>query len=109
MPYVTLKGCFMFQRNKLAGVVAGVVLAVGATAASATTIDFTNASTGTSGTAGNVGWTLTAGTTVGLAGTANNSQLFDGQALPGPAHTRVPHVVWVQFEAHDGLVALPVR
>jgi hypothetical protein len=69
----------MFQRNKLAGVVAGVVLAVGATAASATTIDFTKASTGTSGTAGNVGWTLTAGTNVGIAGTANNSQLFDGQ------------------------------
>jgi hypothetical protein len=69
----------MFQRNKLAGAIVGAVLAVGASAAAATTIDFTKASTGTSGMAGNVGWTLTAGTNVGLPGVANNSQLFDGQ------------------------------
>jgi hypothetical protein len=64
----------MFERNWLAGALLGSAIAMGAGAASAATIDFTNAATGTTG----FGWTLTAGTTNGGAATPNNSQAFDG-------------------------------
>ncbi len=68
----------MFMTKKFAGAVVGAALALAASVASATTIDFTKASTGTSGTVGNRSWTLTAGSSSGWA-VANNSQLFDGQ------------------------------
>ena len=55
-----------------AGAVLG--LAVMSGAAAAATIDFTKASTGTSGTIGSITWTMSSN-----IGTPNNSQLFDGQ------------------------------
>lgn len=61
-----------------AGALAGLALTAGASAANAYVIDFTNASTGTTGTLfqGAVSWTLTSN------GILNNSQSFDGNTTP---------------------------
>ncbi|SPH24101.1 hypothetical protein DEA8626_03150 [Defluviimonas aquaemixtae] len=61
-----------------AGAIAGLFMAVGASAANAYVIDFTSASTGTSGSLfqGAITWTMTA------SGTLNNSQAFDGNSVP---------------------------
>lgn len=61
-----------------AGAVAGLFLAASASVANAYVIDFTRASTGTSGSLfqGAITWTMTA------SGVPNNSQAFDGNALP---------------------------
>jgi hypothetical protein len=56
----------------ISGAVVG--LAIMSCAAGATTIDFTNAATGKTGTIGSITWTMTSN-----IGTPNNSQLFDGQ------------------------------
>lgn len=63
----------------VSGAVAGAVMALGAGAASADLIDFTSASTGTTGTlfGGSVTWNMTA------SGVLNNSQAFDGTATAG--------------------------
>jgi hypothetical protein len=53
---------------------AAVGLAMLTVGAGAATIDFTNASTGKTGTVGSVTWTMSSN-----IGTPNNSQLFDGQ------------------------------
>lgn len=65
----------MFGVKWVAGAIAGATLAVGAVAAQANVIDFTSASTGTTGSLqGGVTWSMTA------SGQLNNSQLFDGKA-----------------------------
>ncbi len=68
----------MVTLKKLATGVAGVALALGVSAASASVIDFTRASTGTTGSilGGSVTWTMTAN------GVLNNSQAFDGLTTP---------------------------
>ncbi|MFM2354562.1 MAG: hypothetical protein RLZZ528_298 [Pseudomonadota bacterium] len=68
----------MFGLKTLAAAVTGVSLAFAAGAASATVIDFTDASTGHSGAlfGGSVTWTMTA------SGALNNSQAFDGKTTP---------------------------
>jgi hypothetical protein len=68
----------MFGLNKVFGLVTGIALAAGLSAANATVIDFTSAGTGTSGSLfkGAVTWTLTSN------GTLNNSQAFDGNPTP---------------------------
>ncbi len=60
------------------GAVAGLVLAAGASVANAYVIDFTKASTGTSGSLfqGSVTWQMTA------SGILNNTQAFDGNSTP---------------------------
>lgn len=60
----------------VSGAVAGAVMALGAAAGNAYTIDFTDANTGATGTlfGGSVSWTMTA------SGILNNSQAFDGTA-----------------------------
>lgn len=69
----------MVSLKKTAAIVAGIVLAAGVSAASAHVIDYTKGTTGTSGSilGGSVNWTMTAN------GILNNSQLFDGNAVPG--------------------------
>ncbi|HQU70143.1 MAG TPA: VPLPA-CTERM sorting domain-containing protein [Albidovulum sp.] len=64
----------MFGAKWVAGAVTGAMMALGAIAANAYTIDFTSAGTGTSGSlfGGSVTWNMTA------SGILNNSQLFDG-------------------------------
>lgn len=64
--------------NWCSGAIAGLAMLAGASAASANVIDFTSASTGTSGSIlnGTVSWTMTA------SGVLNNSQSFDGNAAP---------------------------
>ena len=56
----------------------GAILALGVSAANAAVVDFTSASTGTSGSlfGGSVAWNMTA------SGILNNSQLFDGKSKP---------------------------
>ena len=68
----------MVTLKKMVAGVAGVALALGVSAASASVIDFTRASTGTTGTilGGTVNWTMTAN------GVLNNSQAFDGKTTP---------------------------
>lgn len=68
----------MFDKNKVAGALAGLALGAVASAANAYVIDFTKASTGTSGSLfqGAVSWQLTA------SGILNNSQAFDGTSAP---------------------------
>lgn len=68
----------MFGLKRVLGLVAGVALAAGLSAANATVIDFTSAGTGTSGSLfkGAVTWTLSAN------GALNNSQVFDGSLAP---------------------------
>jgi len=68
----------MFGLKRVLGLVAGVTLAAGLSAANATVIDFTNAGTGTSGSLfkGAVTWTLSAN------GALNNSQVFDASLAP---------------------------
>lgn len=68
----------MVSFKKLAAVAAGAVLAMGVASASASVIDFTKATTGTTGTVlgGTVNWTMTAN------GILNNSQAFDGKTTP---------------------------
>jgi hypothetical protein len=66
----------MFGAKWVAGAVTGAMMALGALAANAYTIDFTDSGTGTTGTlfGGSVTWTMTA------SGILNNSQAFDGVA-----------------------------
>lgn len=68
----------MFGAKWVAGAVTGAVLSLGAVAANAYTIDFTDSGTGTTGTlfGGSVNWTMTA------SGILNNSQAFDGISTP---------------------------
>jgi hypothetical protein len=66
----------MFNRNKLAGAFVAAVLAIGATTASAATIDFTAKTTGASGSGPLAGLTWSMSSNIG---TVNNSQRFDGQ------------------------------
>jgi hypothetical protein len=68
----------MVSLKKIASAVAGVTMAAGVTAASAMVIDYTKASTGTSGTilGGSVSWKMTAN------GVLNTSQAFDGKTTP---------------------------
>lgn len=68
----------MVTFKKLAAGAAGVALALGVSAASASVIDFTRATTGTTGTilGGTVNWTMSAN------GILNNSQAFDGKTTP---------------------------
>ncbi|MDI3338673.1 VPLPA-CTERM sorting domain-containing protein [Defluviimonas aestuarii] len=64
--------------NWCTSALAGLALMVGASAADANVIDFTNAGTGTSGTIlnGSVSWTMDA------SGYLNNTQAFDGNSAP---------------------------
>lgn len=66
----------MFGCKKVAGVIAGAVVALGAVAANAYSIDFTKSSTGATGSlfGGSVSWNMTA------SGPLNNSQAFDGKS-----------------------------
>ncbi len=68
----------MFGLKWCAGAIAGACMAIGASVANAYVIDFTKASTGTSGSLfqGAINWTMTA------SGFLNNSQAFDGNAAP---------------------------
>ncbi len=68
----------MVSFKKLAAGAAGVALALGVSAATASVIDFTRATTGTTGTilGGTVNWTMTAN------GVLNNAQAFDGKTTP---------------------------
>jgi len=68
----------MLSMNWIAGAFAGAALGVAASAANAYVIDFTDASTGTSGSLfqGSVTWQMTA------SGILNNSQAFDGTSTP---------------------------
>lgn len=68
----------MLGMKWVAGAIAGITMALGASASSAYVIDFTSASTGHTGTLfnGNVTWTMTA------SGILNNSQAFDGNSAP---------------------------
>jgi hypothetical protein len=68
----------MFGAKWVAGAVTGAVMALGAVAANAYTIDFTDSGTGTTGSlfGGSVSWTMTA------SGVLNNSQAFDGISTP---------------------------
>lgn len=68
----------MFRISKISGAIAGAAFALAASAASAYVIDFTKASTGTSGSlfGGSVTWNMTA------SGPLNNSQAYDGQSAP---------------------------
>lgn len=68
----------MVTLKKLAAFAAGATLALGVSAASASVIDFTKATTGTTGAVlgGTVNWTMTAN------GILNNSQAFDGNSKP---------------------------
>ena len=68
----------MINKAKLLSVTAAGLFAV-ATSASASIIDFTDATTGTSGSVDGVAWWLTS------SGTLNNSQLYDGTAPLPPA------------------------
>ena len=72
------KGWDMNLSRKAVSALAGLMLAGGVSAASAHVIDFTDSGTGTSGAVlgGSVTWTMTAN------GMLNNSQLFDGNAVP---------------------------
>ena len=64
--------------NWCSGAIAGLAFLAGASMASASVIDFTSASTGTSGSIlnGSVTWTMDA------SGYLNNSQTFDGNSTP---------------------------
>ncbi len=68
----------MFGKNMVAGAVAGLAFVAVASAANAYVIDFTDASTGTSGSLfqGSVTWQMTSN------GILNNSQAFDGTSAP---------------------------
>lgn len=68
----------MIGKNMVAGAIAGLACMAAASSASAYVIDFTDASTGTSGSLfqGSVSWQLTA------SGMLNNSQAFDGTSTP---------------------------
>lgn len=67
----------MFAKFSIAGAVFSAVIGLAAMTANAAVIDFTSASTGASGTIGNgTTWTMTA------SGPLNNSQLYDGNAIP---------------------------
>lgn len=68
----------MLGYKNLAGALAGLAMTAAASAASAYVIDFTDASTGPTGTlfGGSVTWNLTA------SGILNNSQAFDGTTAP---------------------------
>lgn len=68
----------MVSYNQLTGALAGLVMMAAGSAANAYVIDFTKASTGTSGSLfhGAVTWQLTA------SGVLNNSQAFDGNSTP---------------------------
>ncbi len=72
------EGVEMLGKKMMAGAIAGCAIAAAATAANAYVIDFTKASTGTSGSLfqGSVTWNLTAN------GILNNSQAFDGTSAP---------------------------
>lgn len=76
--YYRMKGWIMFKLTSVTGAIAGVVLSLAAGAASASVIDFTKTSTGTSGAlfGGSVTWSMTSN------GTLNNSQAFDGNSAP---------------------------
>lgn len=71
----------MFSLKKVAAAVTGLAIFAGATAASAGVIDFTSASTGTTGSilGGSVTWKMTAN------GILNNSQAYDGTYKPAGA------------------------
>lgn len=68
----------MSGKNMMAGALAGLAFMAAASTASAYVIDFTDASTGTSGSLfqGSVSWQLTS------SGILNNSQAFDGTSAP---------------------------
>lgn len=67
----------MFGRSLIAGAAISAAMALGGTASNAAVIDFTSASTGHSGVlAGGTTWSMTA------SGYLNNSQAFDGNAVP---------------------------
>lgn len=67
----------MFGKFSIAGAVVSAVIGLAGMTANAAVIDFTSASTGASGTIGNgTTWTMTA------SGPLNNSQLYDGNAIP---------------------------
>ncbi len=67
----------MFGKYSIAGAVVSAAIGFAAMTANAAVIDFTSASTGASGALGNgTTWTMTA------SGQLNNSQLFDGNAVP---------------------------
>lgn len=68
----------MFGFKRISGAITGAVMALGASSASAYVIDFTSASTGTTGSLfqGAVTWTMTASDVL------NNSQAFDGNSTP---------------------------
>jgi hypothetical protein len=68
----------MYLKSLVRGLCASAVMALGAVGANAAVIDFTAASTGTSGSimGGAVTWTMTG------SGYLNNSQLFDGNSKP---------------------------
>ena len=67
----------MFAKVSIVGAVFSAAIGLAAMTANAAVIDFTSASTGASGTIGNgTTWTMTA------SGPLNNSQLYDGNAIP---------------------------
>lgn len=72
------RGGRKFEMNWCFSALAGLVFMAGASTASANVIDFTDASTGTSGSIlnGTVTWTMDA------SGYLNNSQSFDGNSTP---------------------------
>jgi hypothetical protein len=78
---INSEGVAMFGYRKVAGVIAGAVMALGAAAANAYSIDFTKANTGATGTlfGGSVTWNMTA------SGPLNNSQAFDGKSSAATA------------------------
>lgn len=72
------EGVEMLNYNNVAGALAGLAFMAAGSAASAYVIDFTKASTGSSGSLfqGSVTWQLTS------SGILNNSQAFDGTSTP---------------------------
>lgn len=68
----------MLGKERIAGAIAGITFGIAASAANAYVIDFTDSSTGQSGSLfqGSVTWQLTA------SGVLNNSQTFDGNSAP---------------------------
>ncbi len=67
----------MFGKFSITGAVFAAVIGLTMTVANAAVIDFTSASTGATGTLqGGTTWTMTA------SGPLNNSQLYDGNAVP---------------------------